>query len=384
MSLLRIAGDKRPRLSYPSARMLTRLSQRLLTLFQLTRMALVFTAIADSQAALLLADKVRTPAGEPLVRELGPGQMITVAVISVGLYGFGMSLNDIIDRRRDRQISPTRPLPSGRVGVMTAHLICALLAAAALGAGVVFRAIGGGDLNLFLVGLTLLLIVFYDVAGKYLVGPGLVTLGLVRFFHALIPAVRLTTPAGKPLSLFSIPRTATGSLQYWPVPHVAAIFHPLWLLNHVTILSTVAYSWEQKRPPLTKRHWFGVLGTLLLMDTLVLAWIARHGPRTPVEDFHLTPGLLLPVAASLAFLGVGFYARRSTRTRREAGQKLMLFGLLWLIVYDACFVAIYVHWLPALLLLLLLPVAWFSVQLMRWWSRIVSVSQRPDFKRAGT
>ena len=126
------------------------------------------------------------------MRHLGPGQMLTVAVISVGLYGFGMSLNDIIDRRRDRQISPNRPLPSGRVGVLTAHLICVLLAAAALGAGVVFRAIGGGgDLSLFLVGLTLLLIVFYDLAGKYLVGPGLVTLGLVRFFHALIPAARL-------------------------------------------------------------------------------------------------------------------------------------------------------------------------------------------------
>ena len=146
---------------------------------------------------------------------------------------------------------------------------------------------------------------------------------------------------------------------------MAAIFHPLWLLNHVVILSAVAYAWEQKRPPLTKRHWFGVMGTLGLIDTLVLAWIARHGPNTPEQDFRLTPGLLLPAAASLAFLGVGWYVRRSTRTRREAGQKLMLFGLLWLIVYDACFVAIYVHWLAALLLLLLLPVAWFSVQLMR-------------------
>ena len=28
--------------------------------------------------------------------------------------------------------------------------------------------------------------------------------------------------------------------------------------------------------------------------------------------------------------------------RREAGQTLMLYGLLWLIVYDACFVAAYV------------------------------------------
>jgi hypothetical protein len=29
-------------------------------------------------------------------------------------------------------------------------------------------------------------------------------------------------------------------------------------------------------------------------------------------------------------------------------------------------------------------VAYFSVQLMRWWSKIVAASHRPEFKRAGT
>jgi hypothetical protein len=60
----------------------------------------------------------------------------------------------------------------------------------------------------------------------------------------------------------------------------------------------------------------------------------------------------------------------------------MLFGLLWLIVYDAAFVAGYVSWLAAGLLLLLLPAAYFSVQLMRWWSRLVALSQRPQYQRA--
>ena len=69
--------------------------------------------------------------------------------------------------------------------------------------------------------------------------------------------------------------------------------------------------------------------------------------------------------------------------RREAGQTLMLYGLLWLIVYDACFVAVYVNYLAALFMLLLLPVAYFSVQLMRWWSKLVVASHRPEYKRAG-
>jgi hypothetical protein len=280
--------------------------------------------------------------------------------------------------------------------VATAHLICILLAAAALAAGVIFRAYAtteysGGDTSLILVCITLMLIVFYDVAGKYLVMPGLVTLGLVRFFHALIPAARLYRPTdsgggphGLPLNIFRIARGSTGSLRYWPEPHVAAIFHPLWLLNHVVILSAVAYAWEQKRPSLTKRHWFGVLGALALIDTLVLAVIARQGPTTPIEDFRLTPGLLLPVAASAAFVVLAWWIRRTSRSRRESGQKLMLYGLLWLIIYDACFVAIYVHWLAALGILLLMPVAYLSVMLMRWWSKILSASQRPEFKRAGS
>ena len=34
------------------------------------------------------------------------------------------------------------------------------------------------------------------------------------------------------------------------------------------------------------------------------------------------------------------------------------------------------------LLLLFAPAAYFSVQFMRWWARILSLSQRPAFQRA--
>jgi len=44
----------------------------------------------------------------------------------------------------------------------------------------------------------------------------------------------------------------------------------------------------------------------------------------------------------------------------------MLYGLLWLIVYDAAFVAGYVNLLAAAAILLLLPLAYFSVRMMRW------------------
>jgi 4-hydroxybenzoate polyprenyltransferase len=345
--------------------MLSSLSRRLLTLLQLTRMALVFTAIADSQAALLLATAAGLGEGQSLGDALRPGLMFAVALTSVGLYGFGMSLNDIIDRRRDQQIAAFRPLPSGRIRLGTAHAICGLLALLAVGGGVLQRLWGGSHLSLLLVAFTLALIAFYDLAGKYLVGPGLLTLGLVRFFHALIPAASVR---GGDLTTFWVP----------------VMWHPLLLLNHVVVLSTVAYAWEEKRPPLTRRHWWGVLGSLAAIDALVLLWRWRVGAGSFVERLNFRPELLLPLAAAVLFVVLAWRVRVKSATSREAGQKVMLYGLLWLIVYDACFVAAYVGWVPAVVIALLLPVAYSAVQLMRWWSKIVAVSQRPEFKRAGT
>jgi hypothetical protein len=96
-------------------------------------------------------------------------------------------------------------------------------------------------------------------------------------------------------------------------------------------------------------------------------------------------GLLLPALASVAFVLLAWRVRRKSASSRDAGQALMLYGLLWLIVYDAAFVAGYVRdWAATLAVLMLLPVAYLSVQLMRWWSKLMAVSQRPAFKRART
>lgn len=334
--------------------MLTSLSQRVLPVLQLTRMALVFTAIADSTCGLLLraAQQRRALFGGRIIEIVDIHQLVATAIISVGLYGYGMSLNDIIDRRRDSQIASHRPLPSGRIGVVTAHVICFLLALSALLAAVYFvysNALNGWA-TLILVIATGLLITFYDLAGKYLVAPGLISLGLIRFFHAIIPA-----------------------------PEIPVLWHPLLLLNHVTILSTVAYLWEQKRPALTPLHWWSVLGMLGAIDLAAIGLSAWLRPSSLWAD----PGLMLTGAAALLFGAVATIIRRKMGQRREAGQTLMLYGLLWLIVYDATFVAAYVNLLASALILLLLPVAYLSVQLMRWWSKLLIASQRPDYKRAG-
>ncbi len=329
--------------------MLEALSRRLLPLLQLTRMALVFTAIADSFcSALLLANSPLSGADGDRVVE--PRRMLAIAAMSIGLYGFGMSLNDIIDRRRDRQIAAHRPLPSGRVGVVTAHVICTLLILGAVAAGAYYARLSGNWWSLVLVIGTGALIAFYDAVGKYLVAPGLISLGLIRFFHAIVPA-----------------------------PSVPVLWHPLLLLNHVTILSTVAYVWEEKRPPLTRVHWWSVLGGLLAIDLIVVVLVISR--RRP-EHLGLGPHLIYPAVAMAAFVVLAWWVRRHSASAREAGQNVMLYGLLWLIVYDASFVAGYVGWVDAAEFILFLPAAYFSVQLMRWWSKLIALSQRPEFKRA--
>ena len=332
------------------------ISRRLFPILQLTRIALVFTAISNSLCTLLLWTEKRYE--NDALHHLSPRAVGAVVLISTGLYAFGMSLNDIIDRRRDEQLAAHRPLPSGRIGVATAHVVCALLIALALLAGAAYARWSGHWMSFFLVLWTAALIVFYDYAAKYLVALGLLSLGLIRFFHAVIPA-----------------------------PQLPLLWHPLLLLNHVTVLSLVAYWWEQKRPPLTPIHWAAVPGGLFIIDALLIGLIAwrRMGIDTPfAQALWIKPALLGPLACVFAFLALAWWVRKRSASAREAGQRLMLYGLLWLIVYDAAFVAGYVGALPALALAALLPLAYVSVQVMRWWGGLLALSQRPAFKRVET
>jgi hypothetical protein len=324
-------------------------------------MALVFTAISNSLCSvLLLAQQRANESGDFYTNHLSPLRTGSVVLMSIGLYGFGMSLNDIIDRRRDQQVAAHRPLPSGRIGLVTAHTISTLLfLLACLGAGYyAHTASDGAHMTLLLLAWTAMLIVFYDYAGKYLVALGLCTLGLIRFFHAVIPA-----------------------------PQLPLVWHPLFLLNHTAILSAYCYHLEAKRPPLTRAHWYGVVGGLLTADIVCLLgvwWKQSHRFElaTLLDSLRIDVNLIFPTLAAFAFVVLARIVRRRYLDPRMAGQTLMLMGLLWLIVYDASFVAAFVSILPAALLFLLLPAGYLSVQFMRWWSKLLSLSQKPTFQRA--
>jgi 4-hydroxybenzoate polyprenyltransferase len=324
------------------------LSQRVLTVLQFTRMALVFTAISNGWAAIFLNARVT---GEPI----SLWYMFAMTVTSVGLYTFGMTLNDLIDRRRDSQIAPARPLPSGRISVTTAHMICILLALLAVAGGGWITLLNPNNwLSLVLVVWTLILICFYDFAGKYLVAPGLLALGLIRFFHATIPAPSLAIP-----------------------------WHPILLFVHVTLLSTVCYGLEGKRPRLTAIHWISVVGGAMLMLVLLMLFLFSRYPDVDWKTaLWVTPrGLLSMVVGVSVFVVIAVMIRRRNKDPRAAGRTLMLYGLLWLIVYDALLVYGYVSWKHALLILAMLPISLLSVQLMRVWAKLVDLSVKPQYQR---
>ena len=110
-----------------------RLAAKLLTAFQLTRLSLVFGAIADVWFVVLYtrADPqyAALPVNDiPLVVDL-----VVAAVLSIGLFAFATTLNDLLDVRHDATFSPDRPLPAGRIRAGQAVVIAigSLLAAIA-------------------------------------------------------------------------------------------------------------------------------------------------------------------------------------------------------------------------------------------------------------
>lgn len=410
-----------------------RLPFRLLTLLQFTRAALVFTALADTLCALLLQ------AGS--VRNVSLPHALVALTASGCLYAFGMALNDLVDHRRDKLLAASRPIPSGRLGVYTAHLIVSALALSSLVFGSLYAYLTRSPTSFALLLLTMLLISFYNFAGKYLVSAGLLTLGLVRFCHAMIAA-----------------------------PDVPVLWHPLWLFTHIVIVSAVSYVWEEKRPRITPLHaatlYMGVILTNIVA-VAVLVSIHEDAARTAhvgaggvhnmgehatgdtgiaelAERLSLSPRLLVPIGVTIGFAylahriaaavgpmvlpGGGSVVRgggaarggsdvRSEvrrageqRTgaedgvvgeglpvelidpaaralplrsrRRQAGQQLMLLGLLCLIVYDAAFCLAYVSGWAAAMIVGLLPVAYLSVRLMRSWGRLLGVARAPLFRAA--
>jgi 4-hydroxybenzoate polyprenyltransferase len=323
---------------------------KLLALLQLTRVALAFTAIADAWAILLLQ-----PPGAASLTIAWPIilKMLLMAVVSFGLYGFGMALNDLLDVRRDRIFAPRRPIPSGRIKPTSALVVAltllmfAFLAAAFLTLVTVWtkpsplRVRDIVPYSFFFALATAALIVFYDATAKYLGGLGLVTLGLIRGLHCLI-----------------------GN------PKTPLLFLSMILMTHVILVSTISYHLENKRPRLNKGDILTVVLGVLIGNGLMLWYtVTRHNwtAQSPLRNALIM--LIGPAIAGAVYWLWAASLITAPLSPRQKGERLMLLGLFWLFMYDASMLLGNGQWLAGVAITLLLLCAVLSFFGIRWFSR---------------
>lgn len=272
---------------------------KLITAIRLTRLTMAFGAVSDVWFVILLSEaqgsEVLAVGDAP--RHLAAA-LLAGAVVAIGLFAYGASLNDVLDVRHDSTFSPHRPIPAGRIKlgqaivVMVGALIIAVLAGAAF-----------GTLALWITLLVAAGILFYNAAGKYIPAIGLVTIGLINAAHMLIPNARLS---------FTL---------------------PVWLvMTHAMGIATAVHILEDKRPRLTRRSVAAlVLGWLFWSALIVAVGVWRQGlwPQAiPVR------AAVWPVAAVLAFVLVAQW-KLSAVSGSVAAEKLKRYGAMWQALYGA-------------------------------------------------
>lgn len=273
--------------------------KRLLVLLQFTRFALAFTAVADAWAFMLLR-----PDGAPAPGHL-VARLLLTALVAGSVYAFGMTLNDVLDARRDRIFARWRPIPSGRLspraGIVIAFsmLLTAVFGAAMLGAVIAHSYV---PFSLFVVFVAAVLIVFYNATGKHLGGAGLLTLGAVRAVDCMV---------GHPTK--------------------GVVILPIFLLTHVALVSALAYRLEGKRPRLKPKDFLIVFGGVVLGDALLVGYMALRGSLGAFTQ----PLICGPLLAMAAYMLWAAWVLKSPLPPRKKGERLIVTGLFWLFAYDA-------------------------------------------------
>lgn len=277
---------------------------------KLFRFPLVFTAMADSATGYFLSFKGYEFSLQAF-RTLG-----LLALTSAGLYSFGMALNDIADRTRDREIAPGRVLPSGRISppsAMAAALAALMVSAAALW----FADYGSGPrIQRFMFwGLVVAGIATYDCFLK--LPP---VMGLVRACNL---ALGLATGSAIGHHIVEEPLGPWSgySLNYW---HVGLIAAPEFV--YVTALTYVSTLEEGSLD--RKRLWIGT-GIMMAAGLLAASWIPVVGVLVRTVHGAAVAGELggyrIPwLAILMATLLIHWVFRRARQAKDRKGVMLLV------------------------------------------------------------
>lgn len=282
-----------------------RFLERIAPVLRLTRVSSAFAVVANAWFVVLWVRGVPT---EPMHLDLATRPLwlllLATGLNAVSLFGFGATLNDILDRRRDRLLRPDRPLARGLLTEQTAVASATgTLLASFVGAALI-------DNNAVMLNAILAAaILVFNGAAKFVPAFGFVALGCIFAGHMFIPASRL------------------------------AFVAPVWvILTQTTLVATLGHLWSRKPPRASSRALAAcVIGWIAL--SAGLAWLGWRYAHTlwPRGLEPWTPGVIAALALVMAALvarramGLGIGPRMAEKLPRYSALWMPLYGVAWLL-----------------------------------------------------
>ncbi len=263
---------------------------------------MAFAVIANTWFVILWTRASQDHEGRPSLLIDQPLWLLlgAAAMVGIGLFAFGVALNDVLDLKRDRLLRPQRPLASGQmsleqaVPLLVGTMILAVLGATAFGTRAVLMTLA----------LQAAILVF-NAAGKFIPAIGLVFLGLIYGGHMLVPNLHLRF--------------------LWPV---------WWVMTHALIVGAVTYRMANKVPKLSRRAVVAAIVGWLFWSGVLLYRQWKHTGGEGVWPAWV-PVRAVAWPAGLAALFVLTSWRRVLKygSGPRAAEKIERYGALWLSFY---------------------------------------------------
>ncbi len=277
---------------------------KLAPMLKLTRVTTAFGAVANLWFVILWTRFMP----QEMVSEQMLNQPLWVLLIGglvagIGLYAFGMSLNDLLDVHRDRALGrPGSPIVDGSASIEFAVcMVAATLMLAVLGA-LIF---GTGALIVTLALACAILI--YNVLGKFVPGFGMILLSIIYAGHMLIP-------------------------DLW-----MRFLLPVWLvLTHAMIVAGLTQHLGRRSPPVSRRAvLFAVFGWIGCSLALLALAISRLGDDGLWPNYVPITAVLYPLGFALLFALMIFRRYKRIGIGPILGEKISRYGAIWPALY-AC------------------------------------------------
>jgi 4-hydroxybenzoate polyprenyltransferase len=272
--------------------------------------------------------------------------VIWVFLVSGLLYMSGMLWNDVIDARRDLELHPDRPLPSGRISYPKAVLIAFLLPVVTL---IVAGTIG--ERAFYMAGIVFIFTMLYNAVSKDVPFLGSLCMALVRFSHALFVVLCLGNDV--------FDRTVLSLVGLGPntVENDILSVYPIMIFGYILGL-TVISELETRRGTRMELLLGGVIISIVLLFCMYKAMFAHWINELLSDREFLMAFISLAVLLGILILFIVQLARPWVAALREA-QRDMIFpivvkGLGGIILLEAIIAASH-HPLLGLMCLLLFP-----------------------------